>query len=42
MIRQLTTGYVDPGILWHVLYLSVMGLAGLTIVGRRLDRMLLK
>jgi len=39
-IRQLTTGTVDAGILWHVLYLSVMGVAGLAVVGRRLDRLL--
>lgn len=42
MIRALTTGYVDPSILWHVLYLGVMGLAGLAVVDRRLDRLLLK
>jgi hypothetical protein len=38
----LVTGYVDASILWHVLYLAMMGLAGLAVVGRRLDRMLLK
>jgi lipooligosaccharide transport system permease protein len=42
MIRALITGAVDPSILWHVAYLGVMGLIGLAIVGRRLDRMLLK
>jgi lipooligosaccharide transport system permease protein len=42
MIRALVTGYVDASILWHVLYLAMMGLAGLAVVGRRLDRMLLK
>jgi lipooligosaccharide transport system permease protein len=42
MLRALVTGYVDPSILWHVLYLGVMGLAGLAVVARRLDRMLLK
>jgi lipooligosaccharide transport system permease protein len=42
LIRQLTTGYVDLGILWHVLYLGAVGLVGLVVVGRRLDRMLLK
>ena len=36
------TGAVDPSILWHVAYLGAMGLVGLVIVGRRLDRMLLK
>ena len=42
MIRALVTGYVDPSILWHVVYLGTMGLVGLAVVGRRLDRMLLK
>jgi lipooligosaccharide transport system permease protein len=42
MIRALTTGYVEPSILWHVVYLGVMGLVGLAVVGRRLDRLLLK
>jgi lipooligosaccharide transport system permease protein len=42
MIRALVTGAVEPSILWHVVYLGAMGLAGLAVVGRRLDRMLLK
>ena len=42
MIRALVTGAVDLGILWHVAYLSTMGLAGLVVVARRLDRLLLK
>jgi lipooligosaccharide transport system permease protein len=42
MLRALIIGYVDPSILWHVAYLGVMGLAGLLVVGRRLDRLLLK
>lgn len=42
MIRALVTGVVDPSILWHVAYLGVMGLIGLAIVGRRLDKLLLK
>jgi len=42
MIRALVTGAVEPSILWHVAYLGAMGLVGLVIVGRRLDRMLLK
>ncbi len=42
MIRALVTGAVDPSILWHVAYLGAMGLVGLVIVGRRLDRLLLK
>jgi lipooligosaccharide transport system permease protein len=42
LIRSLILGAVDPSILWHVAYLGLMGLAGLAVVGRRLDRMLLK
>jgi len=42
LIRALITGVVDPGILWHVVYLSVMGVIGLAIVARRLDKLLLK
>jgi lipooligosaccharide transport system permease protein len=42
LIRALTTGAIDPGILVHVVYLAVMGLAGLTVVGRRLDKLLLR
>jgi lipooligosaccharide transport system permease protein len=42
MIRSLMMGAVDPSILWHVAYLGAMGLAGLAMVARRLDRMLLK
>jgi lipooligosaccharide transport system permease protein len=42
LLRGLTLGYVTPGLLWHVLYLAVMGLAGLTLATRRLDRLLLR
>ena len=42
LIRALVTGVVDPGILWHVVYLGVMGLVGLAVVARRLDKLLLK
>jgi lipooligosaccharide transport system permease protein len=42
LIRALVTGVVDPSILWHVLYLGAMGLIGLAVVGRRLDKLLLK
>jgi len=42
MLRQLSTGAVDATILVHAAYLLVMGLAGLVVVGRRLDRLLLK
>ena len=42
LIRALILGAVGPGILVHVVYLAVMGLLGLAVVSRRLDRLLLK
>lgn len=42
ILRQLTTGAVDASIAAHVGYLLAMGLAGLVVVSRRLDRLLLK
>ncbi len=42
LIRGLTTGMVDAGLLVHVAYLAVMGLIGLAISSRRLERLLLK
>ena len=42
MLRALTTGAVGPGILVDAAYLLVMGLIGLSIVGRRLDKLLRK
>ena len=42
LVRALVTGAVDPAVLWHVAYLSAMGLAGLLVVSRRLDRLLPK
>jgi lipooligosaccharide transport system permease protein len=42
LIRGLTTGNVHPGLLVHVAYLLVMGLVGLAITSRRLERLLLK
>jgi lipooligosaccharide transport system permease protein len=42
LLRGLTLGAVSPGLLWHVLYLTVMGTAGLTIAGRRISKLLLK
>jgi lipooligosaccharide transport system permease protein len=41
LLRSLTLGNVDAGILVHVAYLGLMGLAGLLVVARRLDRLLL-
>jgi lipooligosaccharide transport system permease protein len=42
LIRGLTTGLLQPGLLVHIAYLALMGLAGLYVVNRRLDRLLLK
>jgi lipooligosaccharide transport system permease protein len=42
LIRGLTVGAVSPGLLVHVVYLLVMGVVGLAIVSRRLDKLLLK
>ena len=42
LIRALALGVIGPGLLVHVGYLLVMGFAGLLVVSRRLDRLLLK
>jgi lipooligosaccharide transport system permease protein len=42
LLRSLTVGHLEPTLLVHVVYLSVMGIAGLVIVSRRLDKLLLK
>jgi lipooligosaccharide transport system permease protein len=42
LLRGLTLGLVGPGLLWHVLYLAVMGVAGLALAGRRISRLLLR
>lgn len=42
LLRGLTLGYVAPGLLWHVLYLAVMGSAGLALAGRRIGSLLLR
>jgi lipooligosaccharide transport system permease protein len=41
LLRGLTLGLAGPGLLWHVLYLAVLGLAGLLVAGRRIGRLLL-
>jgi lipooligosaccharide transport system permease protein len=41
LLRSLSLGILDPGILVHVAYLTILGLIGLVIVSRRLDRLLL-
>jgi len=42
LLRALAVGHLDPSLLVHVAYLVAMGVVGLTIVSRRLDRLLLK
>jgi lipooligosaccharide transport system permease protein len=42
LLRGLTLGYVSPGLLWHVLYLGVMGVSGLALAGKRISRLLLR
>ena len=42
LLRQLAVGVVGVSTLVHVVYLLVMGFAGLAIVSRRLDKLLLK
>ncbi len=42
LIRSLTVGAVSPILLFHVAYLVVMGMAGLWVVSRRLDKLLLQ
>jgi lipooligosaccharide transport system permease protein len=42
LLRSLTVGHLDPVLLVHVAYLAVMGIAGLYLVSRRLDKLLLK
>jgi lipooligosaccharide transport system permease protein len=42
MLRALSVGVVGPEILVHVAYLTAMGLLGIAVVSRRLDKLLLK
>jgi len=42
ILRQLATGALDASIVLHLAYLAAMGLAGLVVVSRRLDRLLLR
>ncbi len=42
LVRGLTTGVVSPSMLLNALYLAVMGIAGLAVASRRLDRLLLR
>ena len=42
LLRGLTLGAVGPAMLLHVLYLAVMGVAGLAVASRRISHLLLK
>ncbi len=42
LIRALTIGAISPVLLFHVGYLLIMGFAGLWVVSRRLDKLLLQ
>jgi len=42
LMRGLTLGVVGPGLLWHVAYLALMGLAGLRVASGRIGRLLLQ
>jgi len=42
LLRSLAVGVVGPAAIFHVVYLATMGVAGLVIVSRRLDKLLLK
>jgi lipooligosaccharide transport system permease protein len=42
LLRGLCTGAVGPGLLVHALYLGALGIAGLAVAGRRIERLLLK
>ena len=42
LLRSLAVGHLDGVLLFHVAYLSAMGIAGLYLVSRRLDKLLLK
>jgi lipooligosaccharide transport system permease protein len=41
LLRSLVVGEISPVLLFHVVYLLVMGFAGLWVVSRRLDKLLL-
>jgi lipooligosaccharide transport system permease protein len=42
LLRQLTTGAIEPTFVVRIAYLVAMGVAGLAVVSSRLDRLLLK
>jgi lipooligosaccharide transport system permease protein len=42
LLRSLVVGHIEWSLLIHVVYLVAMGIAGLVLVSRRLDKLLLK
>lgn len=42
LVRDLMLGLLHPGLLWHVLYLVLMGLVGVVVASRRLEHLLLR
>jgi lipooligosaccharide transport system permease protein len=42
LIRSLSVGYITPELLVNLAYLAIMGIVGLLITSRRLDKLLLK
>jgi lipooligosaccharide transport system permease protein len=42
LIRSLTVGAISPILLVHAAYLTIMGIVGLAVTSRRLDKLLLK
>ena len=42
LVRAFTLGNVSPNLWPHVLFLMIMGILGFSVVGRRLERLLLK
>ena len=42
LLRSLAVGHLDGSLLVHVIYLAAMGILGLAVVARRLDKLLLK
>ncbi|HEX3428192.1 MAG TPA: hypothetical protein VHS36_05245, partial [Candidatus Limnocylindrales bacterium] len=42
LLRSLAVGVVGPSAIFHVVYLAAMGIGGLLVVSRRLDKLLLR
>jgi hypothetical protein len=41
LLRDLVLGAPSPALLWRAGYLAALGLAGLTVAGRRIAKLLL-